>query len=87
VVIGIQVNDLLGIRNEETESILQILLKQTQQIKEYTTRFINALASDFLGRTYLLESDKVIHLLIELLKSEVLFFDGINEGVYRKGIR
>jgi predicted thioredoxin/glutaredoxin len=71
VVIGIQVNDLLGIRSEKSESILQILLKQTQQIKEYTTRFINALASDFLGRTYLLESDKVIHLLIELLKSEV----------------
>ena len=70
VVIGIQTNDFLGIRGSEGQaSILENLLKQNTSIKEYTTRFINALASDFLGRTYLLENDSVIHLLIDQLKT------------------
>ena len=70
VVIGIQVNDLLGIRTTDSQPLIEKLLQQNTQVKEYTTRFINALASDFLGRTYLLENDKVIHLLITQLKQE-----------------
>ena len=51
-------------------SLLEILIEKDQKVKEYTTRFINALASDYLGRTYLLETDMVLHLLIKLLKTE-----------------
>jgi len=49
---------MLGIRdNKEKDTLLEHLLKQNKLIKEYTIRFINALASDYLGRTYLLEND------------------------------
>ena len=71
MVIGIQHNDLLGIRSPSPDqSLVSNLLSQNKDIKEYTTRFINALASDFLGRTYLLENDSIIHLLIKQLKQE-----------------
>jgi len=62
---------MLGIHFQSGQtSILENLITKDHKVKEYTTRFINALASDYLGRTYLLETDMVLHLLIKLLKSE-----------------
>jgi len=46
---------MLGIRDDNI--LIEHLLSQEKIIKEYTTRFVNALASDYLGRTYLLEND------------------------------
>ena len=71
MVIAIQTNDMLGIHFQKGQpTLLENLINQDQKVKEYATRFINALASDYLGRTYLLETEMVLHLLIKLLKTE-----------------
>ena len=45
---------MLGIKNENEPHILEGLLQLDKKVVEYTTRFVNALSSDYLGRTYLL---------------------------------
>ena len=44
------------------------------RIKEFSLRLINAMASDFHGRSYLMESKKLIIRLIEILRNEVKIF-------------
>jgi hypothetical protein len=49
----------------------RILINGKVKVTEYTARFINALASDYCGRSYLLEAPKTVQILIDLLRSEV----------------
>lgn len=46
-------------------------MKCTRRVREFAARLINALASDYSGRSYLLESDKMVFQLIQILQSEV----------------
>lgn len=40
------------------------------KVKQYTVRLMNAMASDSVGRSYLLQNDNTIFLLFSILKSE-----------------
>lgn len=72
VIVGYTRHDLLGLLQETDQVIDRILSKASPKIREFSARFINALASDYSGRSYLLESDKMVLHLIKLLKTEVL---------------
>lgn len=48
----------------------KLLEKKGDRIKESTLRFINALGSEYMGRTYLMENEQLINHLVLILKSE-----------------
>lgn len=62
----------MGLTQEDDQILETIFSRSTPKIKEFAARFINALASDYSGRSYLLESDKMVLHLIQLLKTEVV---------------
>ena len=58
-------NDILNYTITHT-----LLEKRGERIKECTIRFINALGSEYMGRTYLIENEQLINHLVLILKSE-----------------
>ena len=72
VIIAYARHDLLGLTQEHDQVLEKILVKSTRRVKEFSARLINALASDYSGRSYLLESDKMVLQLIHILKTEVM---------------
>ena len=65
LVIQMVSNDIL---NNKLAHVL--LEKKGPEVRETTVRFINALASEYMGRSYLIEHEKLILHLIHILKSE-----------------
>ena len=67
--------DLLGCLSadktmDQGHRILDKLLKSSNKVVEYTMTFINALASECLGRTYLLQKTDLVDTLVRILHSE-----------------
>lgn len=71
VLIAYSKHDVLGLMKDNNKILNRILMNAKPKVTEYTARFINALASDYCGRSYLLEAPKTVSILIDLLKSEV----------------
>lgn len=81
VIISYSKSDVLDVRRQYPCILDALFINQTRQVCEFATRFINALTSDYYGRTYLLETDKVVSLLINLFIKEVkqiIFLDYIS---------
>lgn len=70
VIIGYSKHDILDIRRDFPCVVESIFKQKGQKVGEYGARFINSLTSDYYGRTYLLESDKLVLLLIEIFTTE-----------------
>jgi hypothetical protein len=59
------------ILSERNTSVFEMLFfSDSGKIREYLVAFINSLASEFLGRTYLIQKKNIVHLLVETLYSE-----------------
>ena len=71
MIISYSKHDILELHKPTSEVLDRILVNLPNKVKEFTGRLINALASDYMGRTYLLESDKLILLLMRILRQEV----------------
>jgi hypothetical protein len=69
-IISFAKNDVVDVNKEKSMVLDRILINTTTKVKEYAARFINALASDYSGRSYLLESDKLVILLITALQQD-----------------
>lgn len=84
VIIGYSKHDILDIRRDYPCVVESIFKQKSKKVGEYGARFINSLTSDYYGRTYLLESDKLVLLLIEIFINEVVickvYFDHIKKG-------
>lgn len=63
--------DIIGCK-PENEKIQLSLLKGDARTREFSLRLINAMASDFYGRSYLVDSENLIKTLIGILKSETV---------------
>jgi hypothetical protein len=64
--------DIIGCNPRNTILLQRLLVDCTDQVKEYSLRLINAMASDYQGRSYLMDSFVLVKTLIEILKKEVL---------------
>ncbi|XP_045150230.1 lisH domain-containing protein ARMC9 [Echinops telfairi] len=63
-------NDLLDCHNSSQRSVLQLLHAQSEAVRQYMARLINAFASLAEGRLYLTQNTKVLRMLEERLKAE-----------------
>ncbi|EAR84160.2 hypothetical protein TTHERM_00723450 (macronuclear) [Tetrahymena thermophila SB210] len=62
--------NLIGCDNPEDQILQKALFQKDQRIQEFALRLVNAMASDFYGRTYLIKSDNLAIILIDILRSE-----------------
>eukprot|EP00825_Cyclidium_porcatum_P011752 TRINITY_DN16060_c0_g2_i2.p1 TRINITY_DN16060_c0_g2~~TRINITY_DN16060_c0_g2_i2.p1 ORF type:complete len:316 (+),score=52.84 TRINITY_DN16060_c0_g2_i2:84-1031(+) len=62
--------DILGIKRKHNFQILNELLYVSTILKIHTLRLINDIASDFSGRSYLIQSDQLIISLVNIFKNE-----------------
>ena len=64
--------DLLEIEGgPDQRRVFEILFhSQSLKIKEYLVAFLNSLANEYQGRTYLLKYENIVGMLIETLYSE-----------------
>ncbi|KRX11161.1 Armadillo-type fold [Pseudocohnilembus persalinus] len=67
VVISYATFDILGCKNL---GLQQELLMGDKKVQEFTLRLINSMASDYHGRSYLVESDELVKRLINILRIE-----------------
>jgi len=59
------------ILQEQNDSVFETLFfSDSPKIREYLVAFINSMASEYLGRTYLIQKKNIVHLLVETLYSE-----------------
>jgi hypothetical protein len=59
------------ILQEQNDSVFEALFfSDSPKIREYLVAFINSMASEYLGRTYLIQKKNIVHLLVETLYSE-----------------
>jgi len=59
------------ILSDRNTTVFEILFySDSPKIREYLVAFLNSLASEFLGRTYLIQKKNIVHLLVETLYSE-----------------
>lgn len=57
--------------SEKNSTVFETLFFcDSPKIREYLVAFINSLASEYLGRTYLVQKKNIVHLLVETLYSE-----------------
>ncbi|KAM9249853.1 lisH domain-containing protein ARMC9 [Dugong dugon] len=63
-------NDLLDCHSNNQRSVLQLLHSQSEVVRQYMARLINAFASLAEGRLYLAQNTKVLRMLEEGLKEE-----------------
>jgi len=71
VIISYSRHDILDIKKPNPSVLERIAKHPSKKVCEFAARFVNALASDYSGRSYLLESDKLVLLFIQILKQEV----------------
>lgn len=68
--------DLLGCANNQTQQfaqgpkVLDRMLSLSGRVLDYTMTFINALASECLGRSYLLQKPDLVEVLVRILNNE-----------------
>ena len=67
--------DLLGCTQKPEEGnqgghIIDFLLTGSRKVLEYTMTFVNALASECLGRGYLLQKPDLVEVLVRILHKE-----------------
>lgn len=75
--------DLLGLQEKEPNVIETLLNSKSRKIKETAAKLIDRLALMYPGRVYLAKSDKLIVLLINILKQEVpYYFKFIGDNMY-----
>lgn len=59
------------ILSENNKTVFETLyFSDSPKIREYLVAFINSMASEYLGRTYLCQKKNIVHLLVETLYSE-----------------
>ena len=59
------------ILSEQNSTVIETLFfSDSLKIREYLIAFINSMASEYLGRTYLIQKKNIVHLLVETLYSE-----------------
>ncbi|XP_032493291.1 lisH domain-containing protein ARMC9 isoform X3 [Phocoena sinus] len=63
-------NDLLDCHSHSQRSVLQLLHSESEVVRQYAARLVNAFASLAEGRRYLAQSTKVLRMLEERLKEE-----------------
>ena len=64
-------NDLLGCAGSGSDVLSKLLKSKNQNVIEYICRLVNHLASEVAGRSYLLQHQHVLPLLIDALRNEV----------------
>lgn len=69
MIVSFSTYDLIGCK-PENENIQTQLLEKTVKVKEFALRLINSMASDFVGRSYLVSSNNLVKRLIFILKNE-----------------
>lgn len=52
------------------DNLLDQLLVSTRRVKEFTARFLNVISSESKGRSYMLQKDNLIQLLVQILYAE-----------------
>ena len=72
VIISYSKNDLLDLHRKEPCVIESLMRSNSRRVKESAARLINILTLDYSGRSYLLGSDKLVIMLINSLKQEVM---------------
>lgn len=55
---------------DQGHRILDRLMESSKRVLEYSMTFINALASECLGRSYLLQRTDLVEILVQILHSE-----------------
>ena len=70
MIISYSKHDILDIKRNSPCVIERMTKHPSRRVSEFASRFINALASDYSGRSYLLDSDKLVLLYIQILKQE-----------------
>ncbi|CAD8159029.1 unnamed protein product [Paramecium pentaurelia] len=70
VVVAYQTHDLIGTHQRNIALAQYLMMKSPQIIQCQTLKLMNALASDYDGRTYLTGNSQLIKLLIELIKKD-----------------
>jgi hypothetical protein len=70
---GYTVHDMMGVNQPQ---LLQRLLDtQSEVVKEQSLRLANVIASDFYGRSYIIENNTLLDKLVRILKEED--YDGV----------
>ncbi|CAD8159896.1 unnamed protein product [Paramecium pentaurelia] len=70
VVVAYQTHDLIGTHQRNIILAQHLMFKAAPIIQCQTLKLMNALASDYDGRTYLISNSQLIKLLIELIKKD-----------------
>ncbi|CAK69788.1 unnamed protein product (macronuclear) [Paramecium tetraurelia] len=70
VVVAYQTHDLIGTHQRNIILAQHLMFKAAPVIQCQTLKLMNALASDYDGRTYLISNSQLIKLLIELIKKD-----------------
>ena len=63
-------NDLLGCSGSGSDVLSKLLKSKSKEVREYVCRLVNHLASEIAGRSYLLQHQNVLPLLIDALRDE-----------------
>ena len=59
-----------AIKDDKEPIIIDKLLEGPRKVLEYTMTFVNALASECLGRGYLLQKQNLVEVLVKILHRE-----------------
>eukprot|EP01017_Pseudomicrothorax_dubius_P016284 TRINITY_DN1848_c0_g1_i5.p1 TRINITY_DN1848_c0_g1~~TRINITY_DN1848_c0_g1_i5.p1 ORF type:complete len:864 (+),score=199.42 TRINITY_DN1848_c0_g1_i5:102-2693(+) len=70
VIVSYSTNDILSLKSNHSEVLDALFVRGSVKLKESASRFINALASDYMGRGYLVTSRGFLELLITTMKKE-----------------
>jgi LisH domain-containing protein ARMC9 len=70
IIISYSKHDILDMKRNSPCVLDRITNHPLKRVSEFAARFVNALASDYSGRSYLLESDKLVLMFIQILKQE-----------------
>jgi len=70
VVVSYSKNDLLDLHRKEPCVLESLTSHPSKRVREHVARLINILTLDYSGRSYLLGSDKLVVILIDILKQE-----------------
>lgn len=71
VVVAFATHDIIGTHQRNIMLAQYLLIKAHPKIQEHTLKLLNALASDYSGRTYLTQSSQLIKYLADIVKREV----------------
>jgi len=61
------VNDIMGV-HPQNAVILDSLFSSTELIREHSLRLANAIASDFYGRSYVIDGGNLLRKLVKIVK-------------------